>query len=187
MKVASFWLSCLVLALCGLLAAPGFGQETPPAGGGQGGASGRGGPGGRGNFMQMMADRVKTALGATDDEWKAIQPKLEKVTTAQMEARLGGRGGMFGSRGSRRGGQGGAQTAPAADAPPLSPLAQASKDLQTALDNKDSTPEQIKAKLEALRAARAKAQEALKAAQKDLTEILTQRQEAVLVGMGLLD
>jgi Spy/CpxP family protein refolding chaperone len=59
--------------------------------------------------------------------------------------------------------------------------------LQTTLDNKDAKPEEIKAKLTALRDARNKAKEDLTKAQADLKELLTQRQEAVLVNMGLLD
>jgi hypothetical protein len=43
-------------------------------------------------FRQQFEDRVKEQLGANDDEWKVIQPKLTKVFDAQR-----------GSRGSMRG------------------------------------------------------------------------------------
>ena len=68
-----------------------------------------------------------------------------------------------------------------------SAVAKASQDLRTALENKDSTPDQIKAKLTALRDARAKAKEDLTKAQAELKELITVRQEAVLVSRGMLE
>jgi len=189
MKAMSFWFACLALVLGAMLSLPTFAQETPPAppaGGGQGG----GGPGGRGgDWRQQMESRLKERLGATDEEWKALQPKIEKVSTARRELMFGGMRGMFGGRGGRRGGDntGTTNAQPAQPEQPTSPLAKANKDLQTVLDTKDAKPEEIKAKLTALRDAKAKAQEGLKAAQKELTEVLTQRQEAVLVQMGMID
>jgi Spy/CpxP family protein refolding chaperone len=59
--------------------------------------------------------------------------------------------------------------------------------LQTALDNKDSKPDEIKGKLDALRDARGKAREQLVKAQADLKSLLTQRQEAVLVTRSMLE
>src|SRR5947199_5254232 len=63
---------------------------------------------GRGNFdpeqfRQRMMDNYKERLEVkSDDEWKIIQERIEKVTTAQRDARLGGGFGRFG--GGRRGG-----------------------------------------------------------------------------------
>ena len=144
---------------------------------------GPGGPGGRWDPAQMrqrMEDMMKQQLGTSDDEWKVIQPKLQKVLEVQRDARGGGFGGMFGrNRGGDRG--------PGGDTQATSPVQQAQRDLRTALDNKDTPAEQIQAKLTALREAREKAKADLTAAQKDLREVLTQRQEAVLVMMGMLD
>ena len=50
---------------------------------------------------------MKENFGATDDEWKVLQPKIEKVMTLRMQA--GGMGGMMmggGGRGRRGGGDG---------------------------------------------------------------------------------
>ena len=69
--------------------------------------------GGRGNFdpaqmRERMMTRIKEQLGATDDEWKAIEPKVDKVMTAQRESRGGfGFGGFGGGRGGPGGGFGG--------------------------------------------------------------------------------
>ena len=147
---------------------------------------GNGGPGGGGNnqdWRQRFADRLKEDLGATDEEMKVIQPKLEKLMLARRDA--SGFGGMFGGRGGR-GGPGGRGGDSQADETP-SPAQQASNDLRQTLENKSATAEEIAAKLKVLREARAKAKEAVATAQKDLKEVLTQRQEAVLVNMGMLE
>jgi hypothetical protein len=168
-RTIGFWATALLL---GTLAIPAFGQVTPPPA--QPG-------GGRAGFQQRMNDQLKQQLGVTDEEFTALQPKIEAVTTAQRATRGGG---MFGGR---RGGQNGGATAADPNAPAPSPTQAASADLKTTLDNKDAKPEEIKAKLAALRDARAKAKEALVKAQTELQGLLTQRQEAVLVNMGILD
>ena len=136
-------------------------------------------------FRQQMETRMKEQLGTNDDEWKVLQPKLEKVMEAQRDARGGGFG--FGGRG--RGGPGGGGGAPAGapDARPQSAVSAASSDLRKTLENTDAPADEIKTKLAALRDARMKARTTLESAQKDLKEILTQRQEAVLVTMGMMD
>ena len=65
------------------------------------------------------------------------------------------------------------------------------KELQKVADNKDSKPEEIKKAMTAYRDARDKAKQEARAqyekAQKDLREILTQRQEALLMSKGILE
>ncbi len=131
--------------------------------------------GGREQFMT----RLKERLGATDDEWKVLQPKIEKVNTARRSS-FGG----FGGGGGRRGGNNGDAAATPTE---QSPVQKASADLRTALENKDAPAEDIAKKLAALREAREKARAEVTAAQKELKEVLTQRQEAVLVTFGMLD
>jgi hypothetical protein len=136
----------------------------------------------RGNFdpaqmRERYMNSIKEQLKADDDEWKVLSPKIEKLMTAQRDARAGG-GGF---RGGRPGGGGGA------DNQPTTPVAKASADLRTALENKDTPAEDIAKRLAALREARDKARADLAAVQKELKEVLTQRQEAVLVTMGMLE
>lgn len=64
---------------------------------------------------------------------------------------------------------------------------QALTDLLGAVTDAKTTPEQLQQKLAAVRAARQKARADLAAAQKDLLELLTADQEAVLVDLGFLD
>jgi septal ring factor EnvC (AmiA/AmiB activator) len=68
-----------------------------------------------------------------------------------------------------------------------SPVGKATQELQATLDDKSSTADQITAKLAALRDAREKSKADLAQAQKELRELLTQRQEATLVMMGMLE
>ena len=124
-------------------------------------------------FRERMMNNIKERLGASDDEWKVLEPKVEKVMTAQRDARGGGGFGGFGRRGG--------------DQQPTTEVGKASADLRTALENKDTPADDIAKKLAAFREARDKARTQLQASQKELKEILTQRQEAVLVNMGMLE
>lgn len=128
-------------------------------------------------YRQQMSERMKTAMGATDDEWKVLQPKIEKVMTLSREARGGMMGMMFGGRG--RGGSGGDAN--------LSETQKKAQALQKVLENKEAKLDEIKAALAEYRAAKAKAKEELAKAQKELQEVLSVKQEAQLVAYGLLD
>jgi predicted RNA polymerase sigma factor len=64
---------------------------------------------------------------------------------------------------------------------------QAMTDLQKALSNAKISPKQLKAKVAAIRAARQKAKIKLEAARKELLELLSPEQEAVLVSLGYLE
>jgi hypothetical protein len=174
----TFWIFALGLSLA--LPSISFAQDRQ---------GGRGGPDG---FREQMMKNIKDQMGAKDDEWTVLQPKIEKVMNLQREQMMSRLGGMrFGGRGgSDRGGDQGNRdrgSDRASRDSSTSAVSNAAKELRTALENKDSAPEQIAAKLTALREARAKAKSEMEAAQKDLQSVLTPRQEAVLVSMGTLD
>jgi len=140
----------------------------------------------------QMSKMMQERMGATDDEWKVLQPKIQKVRDLQQASGggFGGGFGMRGPRGNRPGGGAGADTAaPAADpnAPKPSDAQKASQDLRKLLENKDAKPEDLKAALKTLRDARAKAKAELDKARKELQEVLTVRQEAALVSAGVLE
>ena len=184
---------CLLLAPAMLKAQPapdGGGNAGGNAGGDQGGRRNRGGGngGGGGNFdpaafRQQMMDRIKEQMAAKDDEWKVIEPKLQKVMDANratMSGRMGGFGRGGGGGGNNGGGNRGGLGAD-------TPTGKAMQELRDTLDNKDASADDIAKKLTALRDAREKAKTELATAQKDLKDVLTQRQEAVLVTMGQLE
>ncbi|QOV89191.1 hypothetical protein [Humisphaera borealis] len=175
-----------------------FGQEQPqPGQPGQGQPGQPGQRGGRGNFdpaafREQMNQRTRERLGASEEEWKVLQPRIEKVQTAQRNYSSSGRGGFGGGPGGPPGGPGGrtrggdAQPA-GATTPAESPVAKAAAELRAVTENKEAAAADVKAKLDAYRAAKAKAKEELALAQKELTELLTPKQEAVMVSMGMLD
>jgi hypothetical protein len=182
-------------------------------------------------MRQRMMDRLKETLGAEDDEWLMLQPRIEKVMAARRNLKSGA-GSRFGRRGRRGGGPGaagagagrrpgaggpgaagaGAGRRPGAGGPgaagrgpggaatgpgaagggsgraqrELSPVGKAAQDLRTAL-SEQASPKDIKARLAALRTAREQAKPELAKARKDLLELVTQRQEAQLVLMSVLD
>ena len=119
--------------------------------------------------------RVKETLGVSDEEWQVLKPKVEKVRVAQMNIQRRGGGMRMGQRSEGNIDAG------------ISPLDKAYRDLQAVLGNKDASAKDIATKLAALREARKKSEDELAEAKKQLKELLTQRQEAQLVLMGLLD
>lgn len=139
-------------------------------------------------MRQRMAERLREQFGITDDaEWKIIEGKLEKVTEARRAIGggmgFGGPGGFGGRRdaqggdnnrpNNRRGGPFGGEPSPEVE------------ELRKAIDAKASADE-IKTKLAKVREARKANEAKLEAAQEDLRKVLSVRQEAVAVMMGLL-
>ena len=173
----------LVALLVGMLTMPVLGQAGGGGGGGGGGGNGGGGPRRGGFNQQAMLDDLKTALGASDDEFAAIQPKILAVWQYQRDVSPRPFG-FFGGRGRGGGRFGGGFYGPTTEP---SAVQTALQDLQTTLDDPNASPDAIKAKLETLRQARTKARQDLATAQADLRSVLTQRQEAVMVLRGVLD
>lgn len=174
-------------------------RQQGQAGGqqGQGGQRGQGrqGQGGqRSNAQQSDDARMKERLGATDLEWKVLGPRVMKVSELSRQLRGGGggrqRGGAQGGRGGRQGGDSqNAQSDTRQNTPAReqSALEKAQEQLRTLLSNTSATADQIKTQLAALRTAKTQATQQLVAAQTELCKIVTVRQEAELVMMGMLD
>ena len=152
-------------------------------------------------FRQRINDRLKTALKASDDEWSVIQPLLEKVEEKQREVLTNRFGGLM-----RGGGPGGERRRPADNGGNAAqaagqgegnrparregnrpqPSAEAAA-LETALQDDNTNVNDVKTRLAALRAERAKANADLASARTDLQKVLNMRQEAVLVLAGMLE
>ncbi len=169
----------LAVGLAALLAGAGN-VMAQGDGGGQ-----RGGNFDPAQFQQQMMDRFKERLEMTnDEEWVAVQGLIQKVMDTRRATFSGmgfggGRrnsgGGGGGDNAGRNGGRGGFNAPPSPEA----------EDLQKALDAKAS-PAELKAKMAKLRDARKTKEAALTKAQDDLRKVLTVRQEATAVSMGLL-
>ncbi len=169
------------------------------AGGGNGpaanGGGNHGGQGRRGRFrgnpqqffqrmQQRMLDRIKKQLKVSDDVWTVLKPRLQKVQQMEFQNRMarfmGGPGGPGGRRGRRGRGPGMFNQS-------ANPIVAAEQKLRTTLQDPNAKTPQIKAALAALQQARADAKAKLNAAQNDLRQLLTLRQEADLVLDGMLN
>ncbi len=116
---------------------------------------------------------IRRQLNVSDEEWAALQPKIQRVVIANGDAD---------NSNPMRGMMAGLMTGQTTK----SDLTKARQELAATLANEASTPAEIQAKLAALRDARQKAKEELAAAKKELIELLTIRQESALVILGLL-
>lgn len=112
--------------------------------------------------IQRMQTNLNKELGVSPEEWAVIQPRLEAVLRLNQAP--------FGT----------------GDTPVALLVAQAFSQLM-GLVNKGAKPEEIKAKLSALRSTKEQARQELSKARQDLRKLMTIRQEAVLVLNGLLE
>jgi len=143
-------------------------------------------------FRQRMMERYREQLEVKgDDEWKVIEPRITKVMEARRDAGGFGGFGRGGPGGGRRGGegdQGGDRRREGKDdrrrgfGGEPNPDAEA---LQKAIESKASADE-IKAKLAKYRESRKTKEANLAKAQDELRKVLSVRQEASAVLMGLL-
>jgi hypothetical protein len=222
-------LSIFVAGLICAISVPCFGQRNQGNGGGFGGQGGGRGGGFGGNngqppdpaqIQQMMQQRqqaqldtLKTDLGASDDDFAAILPKIQRVIDAQTVVSIGtasmqanryrgafaGPNGQGGPGAQQPGGPNGANNPFATPggvnqflmqmttSPVGKQLLQAVTELQTVLADPNAPADVILSRLQSLRMIKAKAAQDLVDAQADLQSILTQRQEAVMVVNGLLN
>jgi len=161
---------------------------------------------------EQEAIAMRQTLGANDEQWRVIEPRLKKVKRYRELAFIGikppfqsnfssfgtGPGGAQGFGGFSGGfqfqaggfGPGGTfQSVPGRQDfdGPISDGEILCEEIQMLLSDPQTTPEQISQKLDALRKAREKARRQWIAAQQQLREVLDFRQQARLVLMGLLD
>jgi hypothetical protein len=132
-------------------------------------------------MRQRMMERVREQLGVKDDaEWSLIEARIKKINDSRpgMGRGFGGPGGPGGQGG--QGGQGGRQGRGGFGQP--NPDAEA---LQSALDS-GASADDIKAKLTTYRASAKQKEAQLEKAQDELRQLLSVKQEARAVLMGLL-
>lgn len=136
-----------------------------------------------------MTERVRELLDVkNEDEWKLIQTRLEKTQEAQREVRsLSGDLRLLFSRGGDQGGDQGGERRPSRGGPGSfggtpNPDSEA---LSKAVQAKSPTDE-LKQRLARVREARKAAEAKYEKAADDLRQVLTVRQEATLVAIGLL-
>ncbi len=129
-------------------------------------------------IRQNVLDQLKTAMGCSDEEWAVILPKLEKVEAAEFEA---------GAPASGVGPAAKLAVLSGASSQKPSVVSQRRQELRTTLQNPSASEAEVKQRIESLREARTQARERLAQARKELADVLTQRQEAVLIDRGILE
>lgn len=161
---------------------------------------------------EQETQAMKQALGADEQQWQIIEPKLKKVRACRDQAFVGialpfqsSFTSSVGSAPGQAGGQGfggfaggfqfqsgstGVVTSSSAWDDPDRPATEGEiicDELQRMLQDPQVAPEQIRQRLDALRQARQKSAKKWAAAQQELRNVLNLNQEAKLVMMGLLE
>jgi hypothetical protein len=114
---------------------------------------------------QMAFESLRKQLQLSDEEWAVVKPRLQAVYDLVRPVPSFGR-----------------------ESPnPAGPVEQKSRELRELLANKDAKAEEIKAKLTAFRSAKEQERQDLVKARQSLRQLMTIRQEALLVLNGLLD
>jgi Spy/CpxP family protein refolding chaperone len=206
----------LLLTILLIPAISAFAQDNG-APGGPPNDNGPGGPPDFSQMRQRMEAALKQRLGVTDDEWAVLSPKIQKVRQLQMQLRpprpdFGPRNGPPGAEQNTNNNQDqnspppppgnpNDQSGPPGGGPPdmnqqgpggppemaNSPIQKALDHLNQLLRSTDSSDSEIQAACDAVRKARADAKSDLAKAQDDLKSVVTPRQEAVLLAMGILE
>jgi hypothetical protein len=190
------------------------GQTSQQMGSNQGQQGGPGSQQGQGFGQRQMqtqdqmqaqiTQNLKQMLGSTDEEWAIIGPKVLKVYTLASSQSTGFNMRNLMRRNNAQGDtQGNAQSSNTQGQGNQQGSMQQGRgmdnrstgmsndttltELQTLLESQDATTSQIKNKVAEVRSAREKAKQDLAKAQKELRELLTVKQEAILISVGLLE
>ena len=132
-------------------------------------------------------ERLRKQLGASEEEWKVLAPKIEGLQRAQQEVRAGIRGFRPGGAGSSTGGGRGFGNLFGPGPGEPSEVEHAAETVRMAVNEPDIPDRDARLALEHYRKAREKARGRLAEAERELRELITQRQEAMLVMLGLLE
>ena len=108
-------------------------------------------------------ENLKGQLGVSEAEWTVVRPRLEAVYERVHTQPVRG------------------------NVEPTTPVEQRTKELRELLRDEAAKPEKIRGRLLALRAEKEKARQDLAKVRRELQQVLTLRQEAVLVLAGLLE
>jgi hypothetical protein len=124
---------------------------------------------------QYLGD-LKTQLGVTDEEWNVLQPRIEAVIAAKTELNGGVPPGAIG-RGMGMGRQSTGQ----------GEIARLRRELMEMLMNPAMIPSDFASKIQAIREMRKILTVKVNDAESALIELVTPKQEAILIQRGILD
>lgn len=140
-------------------------------------------------MQAMITSNLKELLGSTDEEWEIIGPKVLNVyslTMASSQSR--GFNMRTVGRNTTRGSMQGDTQGRGMDNRFMNTTGGTTlQELQTLLESEDTTTTQLKNKIAEVRKERETARQDLAKAQKQLRELLTLKQEAILISIGMLE
>ena len=132
-------------------------------------------------IRQRLLDSLKQALGCSDEEWAVLWPKIEKIQLLQGAA---GETAAMPVPLSSGGTGGGASAIPLPDS--VRDARAKEQEFQKAVNDPSTSDAAMAQALAALRQARQQARAELATARKELTGLVTQRQEAILYQRRIL-
>ena len=135
---------------------------------------------------RQAAERLRTSLNASEEQWAVIQPRVEKVQTLMRQMQIRQRRNRFRTRGQRRT-PSSRRDDDAAVARPQSDIEKSRQTLRDLLEDEKSSNEKIESALKDLRVATTKLEKKLDKARGSLRKEVNLRQQARLVLIGLLD
>src|SRR5262249_43321905 len=127
---------------------------------------------GRGIISQLNVAQMQPFLGASDQEWMVLKPRIEKIQALRRIAES-----RAGSGGNNNGNSGNGNNPPT----PRNPVQELQKSLDGAFFDSTVSTQQLQNRLAALRDTQARARQDLAAARSELIDLLTARQEVMLV------
>jgi alpha-galactosidase/6-phospho-beta-glucosidase family protein len=146
---------------------------------------------------QAQEQATMEALKATDQQWQVILPRWRKVQELRQQARISaGINDAVWITEIRTRGSNTQEThrfedwswkKPWEGKSELTKQEKTCQELLDVLENKNITEDELRLKIDALRQAKQEAAKQLAQARQELCEVLTFRQQAILVMMGILD
>jgi len=176
MSTTTFRAVCLAV----LLFAPAIVVAQPAPGQGQRRVSGTGGVGFNGKSLGDQVAAIRSLMDASDEEWKAISPKIQKVIQAKHEMSTGAGMNWTASNNAKPVFQASTTRVDTA-------AGRAMQDVRDAVADEKASKEELTAKMAAVRKARQKARADYEAAQQALADVVTPQQLAVLMTLGVVE
>lgn len=125
----------------------------------------------RGQATEIEDEQLQAFMGASEDEWVVLKPKIDRVQTLldTLDPDSGGGNNSGGNQGQRNA------------------LVEAKRALQSSFFNPMISPGQLRTTLSSMRQERSRAQSELTQVRAQLQNLVTTRQEVLLVMMGILE
>jgi hypothetical protein len=137
----------------------------------------------RGQVSGLNLNQLRAFMRSTREEWAIIAPKIERVLALRRQAEGRSTNSNNGNNGNNANNAAANPNLPTQE----NPVRVLLKSLQASLWSATPNDQEMQANLDKLRAMRAKSRAELAQARRELTELLTRKQEMLLVVEGILE